>query len=113
MIRLAWLLNPKFGGVALAFASGKALRVAAPFLIVLGLLGSLILAAGSAVFATLAAMQIAGLLSAEAGALLGSAEPRGLALARYVVAGHIASATGVVRYFSGAYAKPWRRDVLA
>jgi cellulose synthase/poly-beta-1,6-N-acetylglucosamine synthase-like glycosyltransferase len=113
VIRLAWLLNPKFGGVALSFASGKALRVVAPFLIVLGLLGSLILAAGSAVFATLTAMQIAGLLSAEAGALLGSAEPRGLALARYVVAGHIASAIGVVRYFSGAYAKPWRRDVLA
>jgi cellulose synthase/poly-beta-1,6-N-acetylglucosamine synthase-like glycosyltransferase len=112
-IRLAWLLNPKFGGVALSFASGKALRVAAPFLIVLGLLGSVILAAGSAVFATLAAAQIAGLLGAATGALLGNAAPRVFAVARYAVAGHIASATGVVRYFSGAYAKPWRRDVLA
>ena len=113
IIRLAWLLNPKFGGVALSFASGKALRVAAPFLIVLGLLGSVVLAAGSAMFATLAAMQIAGLLGAAAGALLGASAPRALAVARYAVAGHIASATGVVRYFSGAYAKPWRRDVLA
>ena len=113
IIRLAWLLNPKFGGVALSFASGKALRVAAPFLIVLGLLGSVILAAGSAVFATAAAVQIAGLLGAAAGALLGTSAPRGLAVARYAVAGHIASATGVVRYLSGAYTKPWRRDVLA
>jgi cellulose synthase/poly-beta-1,6-N-acetylglucosamine synthase-like glycosyltransferase len=91
IIRLAWLLNPKFGCV----------------------LGSVILAAGSAMFATLAAMQIAGLLGAAAGALLGNAAPRALAVARYAVAGHMASATGVVRYFSGAYAKPWRRDVLA
>jgi cellulose synthase/poly-beta-1,6-N-acetylglucosamine synthase-like glycosyltransferase len=113
IVRLAWLLNPKFGGVALSFASGKVLRVAAPFLIVIGLLGSIGLAAGSALFATLAAVQIAGLLGAGVGALLGDAAPPGLAVARYALAGHMASATGVVRYFSGAYTKPWRFDVLA
>ena len=83
--------------MALSFASGKALRVAAPFLIVLGLLGSVILAAGSAGFATLAAMQIAGLLGAAVGALMGNAAPRAFAVARYAVAGHIASATGVAQ----------------
>lgn len=113
VVRLAWLLNPKFAGVALAFASGKALRVAAPFLIALGLVGSIGLAAVSGTFALLAAMQIAGLLGAAVGGVFGDNAPRGLALARYAVAGHIASAAGVVRYATGACRQPWRRDVLA
>lgn len=113
MIRLAWLLNPRFRGVALALGSGKALRVAAPFLIAISLLGSIALAGGSALFATLAAMQIAGLIGASAGALAGTAAPRGLAIARYAAAGHVASAIGVIRYVSGRYRQPWRRDVVA
>ncbi len=112
-IRLAWLLNPRFGGVALAFASGKALRVAAPFLIALSLLGSVALASTSIVFAMLAAMQIAGLAGAGPGVLAGATAPRALAIARYAVGGHFASAIGVVRYCSGRCRLPWRRDVIA
>ena len=109
--RLAWLLNPRFGGTALAFASGKALRVAAPFLIALGLAGSMTLAASSPFFALLAALQLAGLGGAVAGTILGSAAPRLLAVARYVLVGHLASARGVVKYCAGGHRAPWRRAV--
>lgn len=100
LVRLAWLLHPRFGLVALSFASGKALRVIAPFLFGLSLAGSLILA-GSALFAALAALQLAAVLLAVAGAFAGENAPRPLALARYAAAGHLASAIGVVRYCAG------------
>ena len=113
LARMAWLLHPRFGGVALAFASGKALRVAAPFLIGTGLLGSVLLASGSPAFALLAALQIAGLLGAAVGALLGAGAPRLLAVARYAVAGHLASARGVLGYLGGGYRSPWRRAIAS
>jgi len=111
--RLAWLLHPRFGGVALSFASGKALRVAAPFLIALGVLGSVALASASPFFALLAALQLAGLAGALLGGLLGATAPRALAVARYVLAGHVASARGVVRYFAGGHRGAWRRAVAS
>jgi cellulose synthase/poly-beta-1,6-N-acetylglucosamine synthase-like glycosyltransferase len=111
--RLAWLLHPRFAGTALAFASGKALRVAAPFLIALGLAGSIILAAGSPLFALLAALQLAGLAGGLAGFVLGGAAPRVLAVGRYVLAGHLASARGVLRYCGGGHRAPWRRAIAS
>lgn len=111
--RLSWLLHPRFGGVALAFASGKALRVAAPFLIATGLLGSMLLAAESPAFALLAALQIAGLLGATVGGLLGAGAPRVLAVARYAVAGHLASGRGVLGYLAGGHRAPWRRAIAS
>ncbi len=111
--RLSWLLNPRFAGVALAFASGKALRVAAPFLIALGLLGSMALAATSPFFALLAALQLAGLGGAVAGMILGAAAPRILAVGRYILSGHLASAQGVLRYCAGGHRAPWRRAVAS
>ena len=109
--RLSWLLNPRFGGAALAFASGKALRVAAPFLIALGLVGSILLASASPFFALLAALQLAGLGGAIAGTILGTAAPRLLAVGRYILTGHLASAHGVLRYCAGGHRAPWRRAV--
>lgn len=100
LIRLLWLLNPRFGGAAMSFASGKALRVLAPFLFALSLAGSMILAA-SPLFAVLAALQIAAVATAAAGAAAGEAAMRPLALARYIAAGHLASAIGVVKFFAG------------
>jgi len=113
LVRLAWLLNPRFGGVALSFASGKMLRVAAPFLFLLSLLGSFALAATSPLFALLAAMQISGVIGALLGAVGGKAAPRCLSMARYAAAGHLASAIGVVRYAAGRDRKPWRRAISA
>lgn len=107
--RLAWLLNPRYRGVALAFGSGKVLRVLAPFLFAASLVGSITLAAGSPPFAMLAAMQLAGLAGALIGAIGGAAAPRVLALFRYAVSGHIASATGVMRYCTQRTSGPWAR----
>ncbi len=112
-VRLAWLLNPRFGGVALAFASGKALRVAAPILIAVSHSGSAMIASTSAVVGLLSPMHIGGLAGAVRGAMAVAAAPRGLAIARYAVGGHIASAAGVVRYCTGRCRQPWRRDVIA
>ncbi len=109
LMRLLPLLHPRHGGVAFAFASGKALRVIMPFLIVIGLLGSLALADGSALFTALAAMQVLGLMAAAGGALLGERAPKPLALAHYLVGGHLASMAGVWRYVSGKARRPWQR----
>lgn len=111
--RLSWLLNPRHGAVALAFASGKGLRVIAPFLIAMGVLGSVLLAPGSALFLVLAAAQLIGLTSAVLGMALGAAAPRLLAVARYILAGHLASAQGVLRYCAGGHRAPWRRALAS
>lgn len=111
--RLSWLLSPRFGTVALAFASGKGLRVAAPFLIAVGMLGSLMLASDSILFAALAAVQVIGLTAAVLGMALGGAAPRILAVARYVLSGHLASARGVLRYCSGGHRAPWTRALAS
>lgn len=113
LARLLWLLSPTHGGVALAFASGKALRVLAPFLIVMSLLGALALSPTSSLFAALAVLQVGGLLAAAAGALLGAASPKPLALAHYVLSGHLASGLGVMRYCAGLHRQPWRRAAAA
>ncbi len=109
LLRLSNLLHPRFGGVAFAFASGKALRVVMPFLILLSIAGSVQLAGANQFFTVLAAMQIAGLLGAAVAALLGSRAPRILVLMRYIVAGHLMSLDGVLRYARGQYRGPWQR----
>jgi lipopolysaccharide/colanic/teichoic acid biosynthesis glycosyltransferase len=113
LLRMASLLHPRHGGVAFAFASGKALRVLMPLLIIVGLLGSLELSRTSDFFASLAAVQVLGLLAAVVGALLGAHAPKPLALAHYVVAGHLASLDGVRRYATGECRQPWQRASAA
>ncbi len=109
LVRLLPLLHPRHGGVAFSFASGKALRVIMPFLLLTGLLGSIALADGSEFFTTLTALQIAGCLAALFGALLGERAPKPLALAHYLVSGHTASVIGLWRYLSGKARLPWQR----
>lgn len=106
--RLLLILHPRHRGVAFAFASGKALRVVMPLLLTIGFVGGLTLARDSSLFAALAGLQIVGLLAAACGALLGAKAPRPLALARYLVAGHLASLEGVWRYATGEFSRPWR-----
>jgi cellulose synthase/poly-beta-1,6-N-acetylglucosamine synthase-like glycosyltransferase len=107
--RLLWLLNPRHGGVALAFASGKALRVLMPFLICAGVLGCAAEAIDSVEFAALLGLQLAGLAAAALAMALGERAPKLLAIARYIVAGHTASLIGTMRYATGHDRKPWRR----
>lgn len=107
------LLHPRHGGVALAFLSGKALRVLMPFILAFAVIGTLVLAPHSPFFAVLAVCEALGLALAGCGALLGDRAPRVLSVLRYLVAGHLASARGVARWmlsaFAGRPATTWRR----
>jgi cellulose synthase/poly-beta-1,6-N-acetylglucosamine synthase-like glycosyltransferase len=114
LLRLWPLLHPRHGGVALAFLSGKALRVAMPALIVLALLGTLALAPHSTLFAALLAAEALGLLAALLGLRMGARAPRLLAFAAYALAGHAAGLLGATRYLlsrrdNASASAPWGR----
>jgi cellulose synthase/poly-beta-1,6-N-acetylglucosamine synthase-like glycosyltransferase len=109
LARLLPLLHPRHGGVALAFASGKALRVGMPLLLLLAFLGALALAPGSACFAVLAAGEALGIGAALLGLALGHRAPKLLAACGYALAGHVASGIGVVRHLLLPRHGPWRR----
>jgi cellulose synthase/poly-beta-1,6-N-acetylglucosamine synthase-like glycosyltransferase len=110
VVRLAGLLRPSHGWTAFMFASGKVLRVAMPFCLALALAGSLALAPGSAIFAVLAAVQLAAWLAAAVAALLpDDRRPRLLARILYVLGGHVASAHGTLRWLCGLDRGRWRR----
>lgn len=113
LLRLPGLLHPRHGGVALAFASGKALRVAMPAIAAVALGGTLMLAPQSPVFAALAICEAAAIALALCGAMLGTRAPKPLAVLQYAAAGTLASARGVARYLLssllGRSAQPWRR----
>ena len=101
LARNLWLLHPRYGGVALAFLSGKALRVAMPFLILLAIVGSFILAPSSPLFFALAVAETATIAAAGLGGVLRDRAPHGLAVLHYVAAGHVASLRGVLDYGFG------------
>jgi len=107
--RARGLLHPRHGGIALAFLSGKALRVVMPFLLLAAALGTLALAPVSNFFLFLAICEAIGALLAAIGALLGARAPKHLAILNYLVTGHIASAIGVARYLLSRPRAPWRR----
>ncbi|MBX9748914.1 MAG: glycosyltransferase family 2 protein [Roseococcus sp.] len=109
LLRLLPLLHPRHAGVALAFLSGKALRVMMPLLIVIAALGTALLAPGSTFFTLLAITEIAGFAAALAGLALGARAPRLLAFAAYALAGHAASGFGAARYMLSRPSQPWRR----
>lgn len=109
LLRLLPLLHPRHGGVALAFLSGKALRVMMPLLIIIAALGTALLAPQSPFFMMLAMAEIAGLAAALAGLALGARAPRLLAFAAYALAGHAASGMGAARYVLSRPSQPWRR----
>ena len=109
LLRLLPLLHPRHSGVALAFLSGKALRVMTPLLILIAALGTALLAPGSDFFTLLALAQIAGFAAALAGLALGERAPRLLAFAAYALVGHAASGWGAARYVLSRPAQPWRR----
>lgn len=113
LARLLPLLHPRHGGVALAFASGKALRVVMPFLIALAFAGAITLAPTSQMFTILAGCEALGLALALAGIAMGKSAPRLMAVGGYVLAGHAASAIGVARALLLRNHRPWTRAALA
>lgn len=86
-MRLKRLLLPRQRGVAFVFASGKALRVLIPFLLIIAFFGCVMLASKSVLFASLAVGQ-------------------GLA---YLVSGHFASLIGTLRYLLGLERGRWQK----
>jgi hypothetical protein len=109
LLRLWPLLHPRHGGVALAFLSGKALRVAMPPLLLLAALGTLLLAPMSAFFTLLALAGALGLAGALLGLWLGEGAPRLLRVAGYALAGHSAGLLGGIEQIIARRTAPWTR----
>lgn len=108
--RMRHLLHPRHRGVALAFASGKALRAVMPFLLLALLLGSLLLAPFSLLFALLAAGQVAAYaVAAHHHRHVGEPAPRAIVMIHYLVNGHWAGLIGGLRYLFGMERGRWHR----
>ncbi|MES9905306.1 MAG: glycosyltransferase family 2 protein [Sedimenticola sp.] len=110
LLRLHRLLKPGYKGVAFAFASGKALRVLMPLLLLITLFGSLWLARDYLLFQIMAMSQ--GLLYALATwhHFSHSSRPnKWLQTLDYLVSGHLAGLIGSWRYLSGHHRTPWQR----
>lgn len=98
--KLRSLFHPKYGGVALAFFSGKGLRVAMPLLMLSSLFGSLILAFYSPLFTLVAGAQLSLYAVALWAHMSRSENINTIAKAlHYLVVGHTASFIGSMRYF--------------
>lgn len=109
LLRLKALLAPRFGGIAFAFASGKALRVLVPYLMLAALLGSWALASTSALFALLAAGQTCVYAVAALVAWRNLPVPGAIRAVCYLVNGHVAGLLGSLRYLSGLERGRWTR----
>ncbi|MDD1783957.1 glycosyltransferase family 2 protein [Enterovibrio sp. ZSDZ35] len=110
LFRLMTLLMPSRGGVAFTFASGKALRVVMPFLMIAALVGSIAIAPTHWFFACAALVQSVIYLSILACQLAGYEPKNAIVRAiRYLVAGHTANLIGTLRYISGLERGRWTR----
>lgn len=109
LLRLKKLLLPKYKGVSFTFISGKGLRVLMPFLMLVALIGSFILAFESTLFALLAALQLCAYLLAcwyiNSQTTKAHRYIRNLA---YLVQGHAASLIGCLRYLLGLEQGRWK-----
>ena len=111
LLRLRELLRPRYRGVAFAFASGKALRVLMPWLMLIALLGSLYLAPGSWFFALLTTTQLALYALAGLTHLQGAQDAGRLQKTLYyLVRGHLSSLVGSIAYVLGCCRQGWQRS---
>jgi|HubBroStandDraft_1064217.scaffolds.fasta_scaffold00021_102 lipopolysaccharide/colanic/teichoic acid biosynthesis glycosyltransferase len=111
LLRLGRLLLPHRGGVAFCFASGKALRVLSPFLMVLAFVGCLWLSlAGWPAFGWLLDFQVLVYAMALTKELMPQRKlPRVIELVHYLVAGHAMALVGGSRYLFGLERGRWHR----
>ncbi|WP_096619101.1 glycosyltransferase family 2 protein [Candidatus Enterovibrio altilux] len=107
LIRLTALLNPKYGGVAFTFASGKALRVVMPFFMLIALGGWMWLAQYHILFAIGTAVQLFIYAVVAAITMLNVAPKNTLIVTLcYLVSGHAANMIGTLKYIVSP--KSWR-----
>ena len=107
VLRLKRMLLPRYGGVAFTFASGKALRVLMPFLMLIALVGSLFLAPYYLVFALLAAVQVTLYLLAFIQLRL-KPNNKLLKVLAYLVSGHVAGIIGTLSYLLNSNNVQWK-----
>lgn len=109
-IRMASLMLPRHRGIALAFASGKVLRVIMPYLMLVCLIGSAVLAPRSNMFLALLMLQVGAYLSALFRSFFFAAgRSRLLDILHYIVVGHTANLIGSLRYLVGLENGPWTK----
>ncbi|WP_281544897.1 glycosyltransferase family 2 protein [Grimontia sp. SpTr1] len=110
LIRLAECLHPSHRGVAFTFASGKALRVLMPFLMLTALAGSIYLAKTNPFFMVAAAGQLSIYSIVAICQLIGCQPKNRISKAlNYLVAGHTANLIGTLRYIIGLEKGHWQR----
>jgi lipopolysaccharide/colanic/teichoic acid biosynthesis glycosyltransferase len=109
LVRLIGLANPRSPAMAFVFLSGKGMRPIVPFLMLLALVSTAVLAlAGETLFQYLLALEVLGLAAAAAVVHFRPARvPRPLAWLSYLVVGHTASALGALAFLSGRWHGPW------
>ncbi|NOH98648.1 glycosyltransferase family 2 protein [Vibrio sp. 99-70-13A1] len=109
VIELFGLFNPKFGGTAFAFFSGKGLRLLTPYLMIICFISSLLLN-HHLVFEILLYAQLTVYGIGVVGYLMPQhliAKP--ISLISYLVVGHYANFIGGLRYLLGFENSPWTR----
>lgn len=110
VLRLRKLLHPRFGGIALAFFSGKALRAVMPFFLLALLVGSLILYPTNALWKLTAWAQILVYCLALIIHKNRNLQKRpSLQTLYYLVSGHFSGLLGASMYLGGHYRSPWKR----
>ncbi len=109
LVRLIGLADPRSPAMAFVFLSGKGMRPIVPFLILLALISTAVLAiAGQTLFQYALALQVIGLGVAAATSRIEPARvPRPLAWLSYLVVGHAASALGAMAFLAGRWKGPW------
>jgi len=114
VVRLWQLLSPRYGGIAFAFASGKALRALMPFCLLALFLGSLILVSESLLFGLLLVGQVVvyGLAGLQH-VISWRRAPSLLKTLHYLVSGHVSGLIGSVRYLVGLERGRWHRVVVS
>ncbi len=110
MVRMPGLLNPALGGIAFAFASGKALRALMPLLLLIAIAGCGTLAADHAGWAVLFAAMLFGIVLAVIRHNAPRVKmPKIIDVGYYIALGHFNIAIGTFRYVLGLDHGAWRR----
>ncbi|PCJ96214.1 MAG: hypothetical protein COA45_11330 [Zetaproteobacteria bacterium] len=113
--RLLHLLNPKYGGIALSFFSGKALRTFMPVLLIMCLIGSLVLIQSqNSIVSSIFSAGFTAQILIYVIALFKSALPQHkiIEAIHYLVSGHIAGLIGLYRYATGKHKGKWERAAI-
>lgn len=106
IVLLKQLFHPKYKGVALAFLSGKALRVTMPLFMIISFVGSILLS-DMWIFAIASALQT-GIYAIAAGVHFHPHQPIKLFNSiNYLVSGHLANLIGGLRYILGNRLNAW------